>query len=61
MAIHLLPFLIAKVAGKIAAKKAVAHHGAHNTVARKVVKEGTQRTFRRAMQPKNKDDSSSSS
>ena len=39
MAIHLIPLLLAKVAGKFAFKKA-AHHGAHQTLGKKIAKEG---------------------
>jgi hypothetical protein len=49
MAIHLLPFLLAKVAGKLAVKKAAVHHG-HHSLARKAVKEGAKQAANRAVE-----------
>ncbi len=50
MALHLLPLLLAKVAGKFVAKKAIAHvghhaarHAAHQTLGSKVVKNAAQK------------------
>ncbi len=39
MAFHLLPFLLAKVAGKYAAKKAIAHHTVGQVLGKKVAQE----------------------
>jgi hypothetical protein len=48
MAIHFIPILLAKVAGKLLLKKAAAHHGAHHGLARTVAKEGAKEALRRA-------------
>jgi hypothetical protein len=49
MAIHLLPLLLLKVAGKFVAKKAFAHHAAHQSLARKVVNNGAQKVVERVI------------
>ncbi len=48
MAIHLIPLFLAKVAGKFVFKKA-AHHGAHRSLVRKVVKEGGKKVIEQAV------------
>ena len=56
MAVHLLPLLLAKVAGKLVAKKAIAHaghghhaarHAAHEALGSKVVKDAAQKAAER--------------
>jgi hypothetical protein len=55
MAIHLIPLLLAKVAGKLALKKAAGHHGAH-ALGRKIAKEGVKEAARRAEDRMSKSD-----
>ena len=50
MAIHLLPLLLAKVAGKLAAKKAVGHNGAKHALGKKMAKEAAKSAGRTAVQ-----------
>ncbi len=61
MAVHLLPLLLVKLAGKLFVKKAAAHHGTHRALGRKVLKEaakkGAETTVRRAMSGKSGTDS----
>ncbi len=49
MAIHLLPLLLAKVAGKLIFKKAAVHHAAHHTLGRKIAKEAGQKAVSTAV------------
>jgi hypothetical protein len=48
MAVHFIPLLLAKVAGKLLLKKTAAHHGAHHALGRKIAKEGAKQVLRRA-------------
>jgi hypothetical protein len=48
MAIHLIPLLLAKVAGKLALKKAAAHHGAHHALGKKIAEQGAKEVLQRA-------------
>jgi hypothetical protein len=52
MAVHLLPLLLAKIAGKLAFKKAVvhhaAHHAAHHALGKKIVEEGGTQAAKKA-------------
>jgi hypothetical protein len=55
VAVHLLPFLLlAKVAGKLAIKKAAVHHGAHHSLARVAAKEGAKRGAERVLDERSK-------
>ncbi|MGA7325858.1 MAG: hypothetical protein WBX25_15565 [Rhodomicrobium sp.] len=49
MAIHLIPLLLAKVAGKLALKKA-AVHGGHRSLAGNLLKEGGKQAAKSAVQ-----------
>jgi len=49
MAIHFLPLLLAKVAGKLIFKKAAVHHAAHHSLGRKIAKEGVKKAVSTAV------------
>ncbi len=54
MAIHFLPLLLAKVASKLALKKAAVHHGAHHSLGKKIVQEGVKKGASTLVQPQSK-------
>jgi len=56
MPVHFLPLLFAKLAGKLVAKKAVAHRGAHHALGRKIAKETAERAVDSAIQKRKKRD-----